>query len=219
MMIAHLLLLALVVVVPRQATNSLQVTIVGNAGVLLTDGTTSLLVDLPYTSGAFGYQAYEPAALQPPGNAISVITHHHDDHFDAALFNRHPDWRVIGPPSVVRQFAAARVIRGDSVQVGAFAIVVVPTPHTDDHRSYRVRWRGRVLHFVGDTEDITALSSGPVLDVLFITPWLSCAPDAPEGLARAARRIGYHLQVAPGERRCGSIEVLPQGTRFILSPR
>lgn len=201
------------------SSDTLHITMVGNAGVLLTDRTTSLLVDLPYTSGAFGYQAYEPSALRPPGNAVSVITHHHVDHFDAALFNRHPDWRLIGPPSVVRQFAPARVIQGDSVQVGAFSIVVVPTPHTDDHRSYRVRWRGRVLHFVGDTEDATALGAGPVLDVLFITPWLSCATGAPAGLARATRRIGYHLQLAPGERRCGSIEVLPQGARFSLLAR
>lgn len=215
----HTFLLMLALAPVPQGSDSLRITMVGNAGVLLTDSTTSLLVDLPYTSGAFGYQAYEPNSLRPPGRVVSVVTHHHVDHFDAALFSARPDWSIIGPPSVVNRIEPHRVIQGDSVQVGAFAVVVVPTPHTPDHRSYRVRWRGRVLHFVGDTEDTAALGRGPSMDVLFVTPWLSCASGAATGLARATRRIAYHVQVAPGERRCGDIEVLPQGSRLSLAAR
>lgn len=43
---------------------ALTVYLIGNAGVALTDGTTSLLVDLPFEPGAFGYMLYDPSALQ-----------------------------------------------------------------------------------------------------------------------------------------------------------
>ncbi len=54
---------------PHQSP-TLSITIVGNAGVLLSDGATSLLVDLPYESGAFGYQTYDPSDLNPPGYQV-----------------------------------------------------------------------------------------------------------------------------------------------------
>lgn len=196
----------------------LEVVLVGNAGVMLSDGETALLVDLPYESGAFGYQRYDSAALAPCCPAVSVITHHHRDHFDAALFRARGGWRVVGPPSAVRGLPAERVIGGDSVTVGRFAVVAVPTAHTDDHRSYRIRWRGRVLFFTGDTEDPAGIPAEPSPDVLFVTPWLNCAArDAGRPLA-ARRTILYHLQRRGTDRVCGPVDVLPQGTRLTLSP-
>jgi L-ascorbate metabolism protein UlaG (beta-lactamase superfamily) len=135
-----------------QATE-LSIRLVGNAGVALSDGTTSVMVDLPYEPGAFGYMHYDPDALRPVGATVSVITHHHDDHFDAGLFLSRPGWRIIGPPSVTARLPLERVRSGDSVTVGAFTVIAIQSPHTDDHRSYRIRWRGRVLHFTGDTEN------------------------------------------------------------------
>ncbi len=197
-------------------TAELTIQLIGNAGVMLSDSVTSVLVDLPYEPGAFGYMRYDPAGLEPPGGAVSVITHHHRDHFDASLFRSRPSWRIVGPPSVTADLSAERVLDGDSVQVGAFAIVAVRTPHTDDHRSYRIRWRGRVLYFVGDTEDPPLLLQQDAVDVLFITPWLSCAVAATGRSVSASRAVVYHGRPDGSDRTCGSVEALPQGTTFSL---
>jgi hypothetical protein len=201
---------------PEPATE-LRITLVGNAGVQLSDGATSLLVDLPYESGAFGYAEYRPADLGPPGAVVSVITHHHDDHFDGALFEARPEWRIIGPPSVTSGLPPERVQAGDSLRVGAFDVVAVPTPHTDDHRSYRIRWSGLVLHFTGDTEDPASLAGGPAVDLLFITPWLSCAVEAFPTARLGERSIAYHLQPSGADRVCGAVERLEQGSTFRVS--
>jgi L-ascorbate metabolism protein UlaG (beta-lactamase superfamily) len=200
-----------------QATPDLSITLVGNAGVLLSDGTTSLLVDLPYESGAFGYMTYDPSALRPLGTAVSVVTHHHRDHFDPSHFGRREDWLILGPPSVTERLPASKVIQGDSVNIGDFAVVTIPTPHTEDHRSYRVRWRGKVLHFVGDTEVPSHLGDGPPIDLLLITPWLSCAAVDADLLRVASRSVAYHLSPDGDDRICGHVETLAQGSSFVLT--
>ena len=202
---------------PGATPPELEITLVGNAGVQLTDGTTSLMVDLPYESGAFGYQAYRPDEMAPPGEVVSVITHHHDDHFDPELFVAREGWRIIGPPSVTTTLPAGRVISGDSLRVGAFHVVAVPTPHTDDHRSYRIRWRGRVLFFTGDTEDPAALDPGPRPDFLFITPWLSCAAES-SGTRLGSVSVAYHLRARGGDRVCGDVRTYEQGMVITASP-
>jgi glyoxylase-like metal-dependent hydrolase (beta-lactamase superfamily II) len=185
---------------------------------VLSDGVTSLLLDLPYEPGAFGYQRYDPARLQPAGEVVAVITHHHRDHFAPDLFLPRPGWRVIGPPSAVAVVPPGRVTAGDSVAVGAFQVVAVPTPHTDDHRSYRIRWRGRVLHFTGDTEYGAALLAGPRVDLLFLTPWLACTLEAAGRAPATARAVLYHRNPDGSDRRCGSAEPVRQGTRFTMPP-
>ena len=198
--------------------SELSVRLVGNAGVALTDNVTSILIDLPHEPGALGYVGYDPAQLRPPGAVVTAITHHHRDHFDRGLFLARPDWRIIGPRSVVSPLPAARVIVGDSVQVGAFAVVAVPTPHTDDHRSYRVRWRGRVLYFVGDTEEPSFVLAEQPVDLLFITPWLACSARDTGRTPRAARAILYHRWPGETDRGCGIGEALEQGSTITLPP-
>ncbi len=207
----------LLVLAVNAPPSELRVTLVGNAGVLLTDGVTSLLVDLPYESGAFGYQEYDPDSLHPPGRIVSVITHHHADHFDADSFRDRESWEVIGPPTVIENLPTYLVLRGDSIQVGEFSVVAIQTPHTEDHRSYRIRWKGRVFHFSGDTEDGSSLTGVPVVDILFTTPWLSCAASSARGFEVARRRVAYHLDSGGSDRLCGELEVLPQGSSVTLT--
>ncbi|MGE3617189.1 MAG: MBL fold metallo-hydrolase [Gemmatimonadales bacterium] len=202
----------------RQA-GDLRITLVGNAGVMLSDGATTLLVDLPYESGAFGYQTYDPDALQPAGTAVAVVTHDHRDHFALDLFRRRPSWSVIGPRGITERLPASRVLPGDSVAVGGFSVVAIPTPHIEGHRSYRVRWGGKVLYFTGDTEVPAFLGKAPPIDILFVTPWLSCEAAKTDLLSRAARRIGYHFSPEGTDRVCGAVEQLPQGTSFAVAPR
>lgn len=196
----------------------LKITMVGNAGVFLSDGDSSLLIDLPYESGAYGYMTYEPSNLNPPGIVAAIITHDHADHFDPSLFVERGDWRIIGPPSVTDTLPSDRVIPGDSVSLGAFTVVVLPTHHTEDHRSYRIYWRGRILHFSGDSEVVDHLSDIDNLDLLFITPWLSCMATEAGLLGIADRTIAYHLLPDGGDTLCGDPDTLPQGSSFKLSP-
>lgn len=211
---AGLAVLLVVVLTTPGVHGQLSITMVGNAGVVLFDGRTTLLVDLPYESGASGYMRYDVESLPDRGEAISVVTHHHRDHFAPELLIPHERWRVIGPASALETIPSDRVLSGDSIGVGAFAVVVLPTPHTNDHRSYRIRWQGLVLHFVGDTEDPSTLLSTPVPDVLFVTPWLSCAAEDADGFRSAGRRIAYHLDPRGRDRICGDVDVIPQGTSF-----
>ena len=201
------------------STAELRVTLVGNAGVTLSDGETTLLVDLPYESGAFGYQTYDPAALAPVGETVAVITHHHRDHFDPGLLLPRERWQVIGPPSVTGAVPSDRVMQGDSVVVGAFSVLAVPTPHTEDHRSYRIRWRGRVFHVTGDTEATDHLVGSPPVDVLLATPWFTCAAVEGGILRKAARTIVYHQSPAGDDAVCGEVEALAQGSSFSLEAR
>ncbi len=211
-------LLTVLTLWPGGQAPEIRIELVGNAGVLLADGATSILVDLPYESGAFGYMRYEQADLQPTGTVVSVITHHHRDHFDRAHFLARRDWRLIGPPSVTERVPHNRVLVGDSLEVGRFAIVTIPTPHTDDHRSYRIRWRGRIFFFVGDTEDESAIASEPRSDILFITPWLSCGVIDADRALPATRSIAYHLRPNGSDRTCGPVDVLEQGSTIRFSP-
>ncbi len=57
--------------------DSLTIRYVANAGVELSDGATTLLVDLPYVSGAFDLMTYDPSALAPagPGAPPKLILH------------------------------------------------------------------------------------------------------------------------------------------------
>ena len=200
-----------------QAGAELRVDLIGNAGVVLSDGSTSLLVDLPYESGAFGYMTYAAAALRPSGSVVSVITHAHRDHFDPAAFLARDSWQIIGPPSVVNDLPTARVLQSDSLQVGRFTVVAISTPHTDDHRSYRVSWSGREIYFVGDTEDPGTVPSELRLDLLFITPWLSCLLADSGRNAFAARSVLYHQNPDGSDRVCGPVEILDQGASFTLT--
>jgi hypothetical protein len=199
-------------------TPELTIHLVGNAGVVVTDGTTSLLVDLPYESGAFGYAHYDPGSVQPAGTVVSVITHHHRDHFDPALFLARAHWRIIGPPNVTAELPAERVLGGDSVTVGAFAVIAVPSHHSPGHRSYRIRWRGRVLHFAGDTDDASTVPVEPHLDVLFVTPWLSCSFDWTR-MVGPIQVVLYHQHPDGSGRVCGPAEALDRGEIVKLTPR
>jgi len=115
-----------------QATpaDSLQIRFVGNAGFELSDGATTLLIDLPYESGAFDLMTYDPTALDPVGRVVSVVTHRHVDHFDPSLFTAQ-EWDIVGPEEVTSALAPARVLQGRIVMVGDFRIQRFSTPHSD----------------------------------------------------------------------------------------
>lgn len=190
---------------------------IGNAGVVLTDGAVTLLVDLPHVPGAFGYATYDPSELDPPGDVVSVITHAHSDHFAPDLFMERDHWRIMGPSNVVEGLPPNRVLDDDTRSIGAFVVVPIATPHAEGHRSYSIRWRGRAFHVTGDTEDGGFALAEPRLDILFITPWLACTLAESEQWPRADRTIVYHLRADGSDRLCGPAETLATGTVIRLT--
>ncbi len=199
--------------------DELQVRLVANAGVWLSDGETDLFVDLPYQSGAHGYMTYDASVLKPLGDAVSLITHVHTDHYDRGLFLE-TDWKIIGPKAVVQGVPKDRVIvLEDVMHVGEFTIVPTATQHRNlEHYSYLVTWRGRRLYFPGDAEDPSALFETPGLDLLFITSWLSCSAERAGRSIDAARRVEYHRHPTRPGRVCLGIENLEPLSAIVLRP-
>ncbi len=196
----------------------LRIRFIGNEGFELSDGETTILTDLPYRPGAFGYMRYDPEALDPRGQVTSLITHRHADHFDEALFLER-DWSIIGPVEVTDRLPADRVIPlSEAIEVGAFTIRAHRTAHSDvEHYSYLVTWHGLRLYFVGDTENPSHLLSVPKLTVAFLTPWLGCTAGAFARGIDAERMVLYHHHDGEGTRGCFEAEVMEQGESFTLS--
>ena len=212
------LILPLLAALAAASGDSLEIRYVGNAGFELYDGSTTILIDLPYESGAFDLMTYDPRDIRARGRTVSEITHRHVDHFSPALFAP-TAWAVYGPSEVTAALPRDRVLDGTEQTVGEFAIQRFATRHRDtEHYSYLIMWRGRHLYFVGDTEDPTHMLSMRSLDILFITPWLTCAAER-TGRAVDARRVILHHQF-PDRRLqvCGTPEVVTQGQTFSVGP-
>ena len=210
---------ALVLIAAVAGSDSLTIRFVGNPAFEISDGETTLVTDLPYQSGAFGYMTYDFDAVQPSGRVVAVITHRHADHFDPALF-RQRGWEVIGPAEVTANLPEHRVIAlEESVSVGEFRITRYRTPHSDtEHYSYLISWDGRRLYFTGDTEDPSHLLSMAELDVAFVTSWLLCA-IAERGASVPSRQVILHHQFPRRETRaCLEPRVIEQGGTFVLLP-
>ncbi len=199
--------------------DSLRVRFIGNAAFELTDGQTTLVTDFPYQSGAFGYMTYDDSVM-PVGHVTRVVTHGHADHFTPALVSG-GDWRVIGPPDVMRSLPPTQRISGTRQwSVGHFAVTAQPTPHSNvDHFSYVIEWRGHRFYFTGDTEDTAALVAAADLDVAFVTPWLWCTVLRSEQSVSATRVVMHHQFPAGRSEICGSPVVLEQGQELVFTPR
>ncbi len=210
-------LLMVVSTVLAGQNDTLRIRFIGNAAFELSDGETTLVTDFPYRSGAFGYMSYDMAAVQLPASAVSVITHHHADHFDGNLARAH-GWRVIGPPDVTSQVPPDRVLGGRTeTRVGRFTISSIRTPHVPAHHSYVISWRGKRIFLTGDTEDPATLLAAQNLDVAFVTPWLLCTITR-SGQRVPARMVVLHHQ-APGEGPggCGDPRLLRQGETIAVT--
>jgi len=213
------MLIPYLIYVLSAAAPALDVEFIGNAGVSLSDGETTLLVDLPYQSGAYGYMPYDFSSLQPEGRAVALITHGHADHFLPELFKER-DWEFLGPEELSSEMDDAKVIPlTHEVSVGAFTVYPTRTPHARvEHYSYLVTWHGRRLYFVGDVEDPTQVLAQENLDVAFVTPWLSCLVFDEGAKIDAERLVLYHHFENKREPTCGEPARMTRGEVFRLHP-
>lgn len=213
------LILALILGLTPLPSDSLTVQYVANAGVILSDGETSLLIDLPYTSGAYDLMTYDPSALAPTGRVVVVVTHRHVDHFEPSLFGFR-GWEIMGPDEVTATLPVERVLAGRSHEIGAFRVEGLRTSHGDtEHYSYLVTWGGWRLYFVGDTEDPSYVLGMADLDVVFITPWLTCQVEVAGGSLNVELEILYHQFPDGRIPVCGNPRMMEPGESTYLARR
>ncbi len=143
----------------------------GNMAFAISDGTTTLMSDLPYQSGYSRYMTYDPAQIRSATAAtLSLITHRHLDHWEPALFGA-TSWKIAGPADVIAGIDPSRVVTLAGGAFGPIRIEAIETPHASvGHYSYIVTWHDRRLYFTGDTESTEALLAARNLDVAFVSP-------------------------------------------------
>jgi L-ascorbate metabolism protein UlaG (beta-lactamase superfamily) len=186
---------------------------IGNMAVALTDGSTTLVTDFPYESGAFGYMTFAPSEIRfETATTVALITHAHADHWLPALFQR-TTWRVFGPGEVVAGVAAERRIDPPALAAMGIRVEPIETPHAGiGHFSYVVAWHGRRFYFSGDTESLESLAAARGLEAAFVSPWLFDAALAAGQRIDARRIVIYHHQAGQQVPKCtGACQVPRQG--------
>lgn len=173
-------LLLMLLTVAATGPADLEFRFIGNNGFEISDGETTVLVDFPYHSGAFGYMEFEPGQVTVRGNSLCLFTHRHADHFDpnsiAAI-----GCSVAGPAEVMEQVAEPIRLPGGPVwQFGEAELECLDTEHGEvEHCSYLIRWHGRSIFFTGDVEELSGLDRvEQPLDIIVLSSWF--APRVPE---------------------------------------
>ena len=147
---------------------------IGNDGFEISDGSSTILVDFPYRSGAFGYMTFDSSELEARDHALCLFTHRHDDHFD-------PDalagigCSVAGPAEVLAKVdERLHLSGGPTWRFGEAEITCLDTEHSDvDHCSYVIRWHDRSIFISGDVEELSGLYGlQEPLDIIIISSWL-----------------------------------------------
>ncbi len=218
-------LLAFLLVVPRllhaaPPPDSLVFEFIGNEAFHISDGTTTLLTDFPYESGAFGYMTYDAGKIPRGGNVLCLITHGHADHFSPTLFSA-THFAIVAPPSLVATLDTPRKIPfAPEMTYEGITITPFRTPHgTIEHYSYLVVWHGLRFYFPGDTDDIQALASQTDLDVAFVTPWQLKAFMKIGKRVDARRIVIYHHRAGEQVPMYQGRRVPRQGDTFSLALR
>ncbi len=212
-MLLALFLLAGLAPPPPEA---LRARFIGNMAFEIGDGTSAILTDFPYESGAFGYMTWTRPAPASPA-ALCLITHCHADHWLESLAPLHCA-RVAGPADVVAA-APGRVLDVTAgASWGAFRITPVPSVHGHmKHFSYLVEWNSRRLYLTGDTDDPATLLAQRDLDVAFVSPWLLAIAKKGGAAIPARRVIVYHHQTGERVAEHQGREVPSQGEELVLA--
>jgi L-ascorbate metabolism protein UlaG (beta-lactamase superfamily) len=198
---------------------ALQIRFIGNAAFELTDGSTTLLVDFPYESGAGGFMTYDSGAVRARGRVLALFTHRHLDHFDReALLAR--GWAAWGPAEVLDLLPAGQVFsRSDSVAFGPFRIARIPEPHADvENVAFLITWRGRRIYHSGDATDPARLEAMPELDVALVQQNLLCWMAQQRGARVPAREVVVFHHFGTGSRGCLGARELRQGESLEVRP-
>lgn len=190
---------------------------IGNSAFELSDGTSRILLDFPYESGAFGYMSFAPSEVHRRTNALCVFTHIHADHFDAEGIAE-VGCSVAGPDEV--QAAVEESLRagpGPIWHFGGARIQCIPTAHGSvEHCSYLISWHGTHMFVSGDIESPGALDDiKQKVDVAFLAAWLAPAVEAK--YAESELQVVIHHHTPEEHVRCHGCLVPSQGDAFSVS--
>nr|WP_294858659.1 MBL fold metallo-hydrolase [uncultured Fluviicola sp.] len=151
-------------------TNSITIRFVGNCGLRLTDGTSTIYVDFPYKSGAYHYMEYDKSEIDSiQDGAIFIFTHRHADHYSKRILKK-LNGRKFGPWNI-----------GELEKLNAsildFDIRAFKTKHqvygiSFKHDSYLVTWHGKKIYLSGDTENSDTIAKQQGIDWAFVPVWL-----------------------------------------------
>ncbi|MBL8232624.1 MAG: MBL fold metallo-hydrolase [Bryobacterales bacterium] len=177
----------------------LRIAHIANAGVMVSCGEESALVDALFREGVEGYETHLPEqreqleTARAPYDRVRVIlaTHRHRDHFDAQAVARHLKQNgkalfagTAQTAGEVRKAGGERsevVTWGSDRQWGTLRVSFLKLPHNPPHRdtientAIVLRWCGKTLLFTGDADmrndefEALRLDRSPV-DTL-MAPW------------------------------------------------
>ncbi len=195
-----------------------QARFIGNAAFELTDGATTILVDFPYESGAFGYMTFAGHEARFRERTFCLFTHRHPDHFDPGAIPG-IGCLVAGPGEVQAAVPAAlRAGPGPDWRFGAAKIECIPTAHADvEHCSYLISWHAAGILIAGDIGSLEGLEqvarrAGTILLPSWLAPDIETAalPPTPQIV------IDHHR---PDEDLPGGKFLVPaQGLTFAILP-
>lgn len=207
------LTLALVFLISSASSEApLDIRFIGNAGFELSDGKSTILIDFPYESGAFGYMTFPRSELRRRDGSLCLFTHRHADHFDPNAISA-IGCSVAGPAEVQSAVPASlRAGPGPTWTYGDATIRCLTTQHANvEHCSYLIGWRDQHIFVSGDSEDLTILEQINVpLDTLFVPAWLIPEIESTSYPATSTVVIDHYMpdEVIPECRNC---IIPPQG--------
>lgn len=151
--------------------SEIEITFIGNCGLHLSDGDTSIYVDFPYKSGAYGYMTYEDTVLEEIiPNSTFIFTHQHNDHYSGK------DLRRVIKTKGGQRFTQwnLRRLRKWAKKIPHFEMEAFRTKHTFSirHRSYLITWHGKKIYLSGDTEHAETIGKIKGIDLAFVPYWL-----------------------------------------------
>jgi L-ascorbate metabolism protein UlaG (beta-lactamase superfamily) len=166
-----LLTLICVSTVIHGQNSEIKIRFIGNCGLSLTDGNSSIYIDFPYKSGAHHYMEYDKSELDSvKNNPIFIFTHKHSDHYSRKLVKKlaknlggdiYGPWNVNDFPEL-------------SKKIESFTIASFKTKHTFslNHYSYLITWHNKKIFISGDTGNSETIASLKDIDWAFVPAWL-----------------------------------------------
>lgn len=199
--------------------NNIQIRLIGNCGLHMTDGEFNFYVDFPYKSGAYNYMEYDQFEVDKiPANAIFIFTHRHADHFSKKLLKEQR-----GEILETFKIDKNRVISMDELNdsVPFLEVKAFKTKHrfSFKHYSYLISWHEKRIFISGDTEQAEIFNDIKEIDWAFVPVWI--LQDANEKNIKidveqfGLYHIGHNDKITTEEK---NIKLLDEQGEVILIP-
>ena len=168
-------------------SEQLDIQYIGNASFVLSDGKKNLFIDFPYEAGAYGFAMdYSLDSIITGDNNISIITHHHGDHWWRKGFMDSNN--KLFAPYFVRLFVpkSRKILFKEHTVIDDLIINPIKTPHgftiepfgipisgkCISHYSYILYWHNKKIFISGDANsEYELLQREKNIDIAIITYW------------------------------------------------